>query len=177
MKRKRISKTIAKLARMITITFLQLTLLIGITGYAVSQEISSSVIAAGGETLTATSLSIDFVIGEIVTESYTQGGIMLTQGFLQGAEEGLAINEQSINAGDISVYPVPSSDVVYIMCKGEDNPLHIEIIDIQGCKVSSIQYANNPMQIDIKHLTQGLYVLKIVFTDHSFVTKRIIKNN
>ncbi len=82
--------------------FLQFMLIVGGTGYAIAQELNPSVISSGGETFNASGYSLDFVIGEIVTESYTEHGVMLTQGFLQGKEEGLSINEQTINADDIN---------------------------------------------------------------------------
>ena len=175
MKRKQIIKPTAKFVRMIMMVFLQLILLTGLIDYANAQEINPYVVSSGGETFTASGISLDFVIGEIVTESYTEGSTMLTQGFLQGTEEGLAIYNQSANADDIVVFPNPVSNIVNIMCKGEDKPMYIEIIDIQGCKISSIQNANNPLPINIECLTPGLYVVKLIFPDHNSVTKRIIK--
>ncbi len=155
--------------------FIQLTLIIGLTNYAIAQELNPSVISTGGETFTASGCSLDFVIGEIVTESYTEQGVMLTQGFLQGKEEGMAINEQTISVDDIDVYPNPSNNMVFIMCKAKDKPIRIEIIDIQGCIVSSIQFNNNPMAVSLQQLNPGLYMLRLIFPDHNFVSKKIIK--
>jgi len=81
MKRKRIIKPIEKLARIIMVVFLHFTLIAGITDYAIAQELNPSVISTGGETFIASGYSLDFVIGEIVTESYTEQSVMLTQGF------------------------------------------------------------------------------------------------
>ena len=155
--------------------FIQLTLIIGLTNYAIAQELNPSVISTGGETFTASGFSLDFVIGEIVTESYTEQGVMLTQGFLQGKEEGMAINEQTISVDDIDVYPNPSNDMVYIMCKAKDKPIRIEIVGIQGCIVSSMQFNNNPMAVSLQQLNPGLYMLRLIFPDHNFVCKKIIK--
>ena len=155
--------------------FLQLTLIIGLTYDAIAQELNPSVISTGGETLTASGFSLDFVIGEIVTESYTEQGVMLTQGFLQGKEDGMAINEQTISVDDIDVYPNPSNDMLYIMCKVKDMPIRIEIIDIHSCIVRSVQFNNNPMAVRLEQLNPGLYVLRLIFPDHNYVSKKIIK--
>lgn len=155
--------------------FLQLALVIGLTDYAIAQELNPSVISTGGETFIASGCSLDFVIGEIVTESYTNQGVMLTQGFLQGTGEELAINEQTIGADDIDVYPNPSDDMVYIMCKAIDKPIHIEIIDMHGSVVLAVQLKNNPMAVSLKQLNPGLYMMRLIFSEHNFVNKKIIK--
>jgi hypothetical protein len=175
MKRKRIIKTITKFARIIMMVFLQLTLIIGLTDDAIAQELNPSVISTGGETFIASGCSLDFVIGEIVTESYTEQGVMLTQGFLQGKEDGMAINEQTISIDDIDVYPNPSNDMLYIMCEAKDMPIRIEIVGIQGCIVSSVQFKNNPMAVSLNQLNPGLYMLRLIFPDHNYVSKKIIK--
>ncbi len=175
MKRKRIIKPITKLARIIMVVFLQFALIAGVTGYAIAQELNPSVISSGGETFIASGYSLDFVIGEIVTESYTQQGVMLSQGFLQGEEEGLSINEQTINVDDIDVYPNPSNDMVYIMYKGKDKPIRIEINNMQACLVRSVLFENNPMAINLHQLNPGLYVLRLIFPNQNFVSKKIIK--
>jgi hypothetical protein len=175
MKRKRITNTIAKFAKTIMVTFLQLTLFIGLTDWANAQELYPSVISTGGETFIASGYSLDFVIGEIATESYTEQGVMLTQGFLQGMGEELAINEQTISADDIDVRPNPSDDMVYIMCKAIDKPIRIDIYNMQGCLALSEQFKNNPMAVNLKQLNPGFYVLRLIFPGHNIVTKKIIK--
>lgn len=175
MKRKRIIKPTAKFARMIMMVFLQLILLTGLTDYTNAQEINPCVVSSGGETFTASGISLDFVIGEIVTESYTAQSVNLTQGFLQGMEGGLAINEHSINIDDIKIYPNPSSDIFNIMCKGLDKPISAEIVNIQGCVVQSVHFTGNPTAVSLEQLKPGLYVFRAIFPEHNFVTKRIIK--
>ncbi len=175
MKRKWKIKTIAKFARTIMTMLLQLILIIGLTENSFAQELNPSVVSTGGETYTASGYSLEFVIGEIVTESYTEQGFMLTQGFLQGEEEELAINENIIHADDIDVYPNPSSDMVYIKCDINEKPVRIEIDDLHGCLVYSSQFNNNPMKVDLKKLNPGLYVLRLIFQDYNSVSKKIIK--
>jgi len=175
MKRKRIIKTISNFVRIITLVFLQITFILGLTNYATAQELNPSVISTGGETFTVSGYFLDFVIGELVTESYTEQGVMLTQGFLQGVEEELGINDQTISVDDINVYPNPFSDMVCIMCKAKDKPIRIEIEDLQGCKVFSLQFNDNQMEVNLKQLNPGLYVLRLIFPNHNFVSKKIIK--
>lgn len=175
MKRKLIIKTIKKFAGISMVAFLQITLLIGLTNNAIAQELNPSVISSGGETFTASGYFLDFVIGEIVTESFTEQEVMLTQGFLQGKEGETSINEQTINADNFDVYPNPSSNMVYIKCKGNDKPIRIEIFGIMGCMVYSVQFNNNLLAVSLEQLNPGIYVLKLIFPDQNFITKKIIK--
>jgi len=175
MKRKQIIKPTVKFAIITMKVFLQILLFLGLTNYAIAQEISSNVISTCGETFMTSGVYLDFVIGEIVTESYTAQSIELTQGFLQGTDGELAIDECSINADDITVYPNPSNDVVIVLFKGLDRPLSIEILNVQGCKVYFSQFINNPMSVSLDRLNPGLYVIRVVFPDNNFVAKRIIK--
>ena len=154
---------------------LQLILILGLTDYAIGQQLNPSVISTGGETYTASGCSLDFVIGEIVTESYTKQGVMLTQGFLQGAGEELAINEHTIGADDIDVYPNPSDDMVYIMCRADDKPIRIEVVDMHGSIVLSVQFNINPMAVSLKQLNPGLYMIRLMFSIHNVIGKKIIK--
>ena len=175
MKSKLKIKTIAKFARAFMVMLLQLILIIGLTENAFTQELNPSVVSTGGESYTANGYILDFVIGEIVTESYTEQGFMLTQGFLQGEEEELAIHEYTVHADDIDVYPNPSSDMVYVKCDNNKKPVRVEIDDLQGCQVYSIQFNNNPMEVNLRQLNPGLYVLRLIFQDHNSVSKKIIK--
>ena len=174
MKRRRIIKPITKLARIIAVSLL-FTFIAGFTNFTLAQELSSSVISSAGETFTASGYSLDFVIGELATESYAGQGVMLTQGFLQGKEKGLAISEQIIPASDIDVYPNPSADMVYITCKSKHNPIRIELTDLQACLIYSMPFENSPMAVNLEQLNPGLYVLRVIFPDQQFIYKKIIK--
>ena len=93
MRRNRIIKPIAKPARMIMMVFFQFLFIIGIADYAIAQELNPIVISTAGESFTVSGYSLDFTIGEIVTETYSEQGFMLTQGFLQGKEGETAIKD------------------------------------------------------------------------------------
>lgn len=85
----------------------------------------------------------------------------------------LATNE--VNAGNISIYPNPTKDVVYIMAK--DDVLKAEIFDSVGRLISTqlLNPAQQKRSIDTSSLTKGMYVVKF-HTKGEIVTKKIIKN-
>ena len=60
---------------------------------------------------------------------------------------------------DITFYPNPSSDVIFIKIDKENT--HIEIYNINGNKVLSTKSTNGTTQINISGLNKGLYLIKI----------------
>ena len=82
----------------------------------------------------------------------------------------------NINANPVKVYPVPSSDKVFIDLNGNSNFIQLQVMDITGRTVLSQSIKNKTEQIDIQHLEQGIYVLRL--TDESGTqvsTSRIVK--
>jgi hypothetical protein len=74
------------------------------------------------------------------------------------------------NQLDISIYPNPSSDTVYI--DGNYSQLKVVVYDILGKQVMNKSITNN---IDISQLEKGVYILQL--SDGAKVTtQRIIKN-
>ncbi len=140
-----------------------------------AQELYPSVVSSSGETFTVNAYSLDFVIGEISTESYTKNGFMISQGFLQGNEGGLAIQEYAICEDDIDIFPNPTSDLIYVVSKAKEKPKSIEIYDLQSCILVSKQVNTESMRYSLRHMSSGVYIMRIIFPDCSFVNKKIIK--
>ncbi len=163
-----------KMGKFVLMGLFQFVLIVCMSSQMNAQELYPSVVSTGGETYTASGCFLDFVIGEIATESYSKEGFMLSQGFLQGKEEGLNIHEQAKNEFDIDVFPNPSSDLIYIICQAKEKPIRIELYDLHANMMVSKQFSI-PMEFDLSYFTPGVYVMQIIFPDHSFVSKKIIK--
>ena len=74
------------------------------------------------------------------------------------------------NQLDISVYPNPTSDIVYI--DGNYSQLKVVVYDILGKQVMNKSITNN---IDISQLEKGVYILQLS-DGAKLTTQRIIKN-
>jgi surface protein len=74
------------------------------------------------------------------------------------------------NQLDISIYPNPTSDIVYI--DGNYSQLKIVICDILGKQVIKESITNS---LDISHLEKGVYILQLS-DGIKLTTQRIIKN-
>jgi hypothetical protein len=82
--------------------------------------------------------------------------------------------EISLNKNDFSVYPNPSKEILYLQLEN-NTPANlvkdITIYNLNGTKI----YATNQFEktIDLKDFTNGIYFIKIQFSDIQ-ITKKII---
>lgn len=81
-----------------------------------------------------------------------------------------------IPARHVNIYPNPVTDILNIEL--DENFIFpntiIELIDINGKQVLKFNPVSVSSHLDTKHLTSGLYLLKIQ-DDHILITKRIVK--
>jgi len=80
----------------------------------------------------------------------------------------LANGEVSAEKASVLVYPNPTVDVVHIDSK---NLKSATLYDMNGKKLLE----SNNTEINVSHLPKGVYVLRIVTSDNSIVSKKIIK--
>jgi hypothetical protein len=145
---------------------------ISIMGF--SQQISSRLICAGGESFIAANQSLEFAIGEIATETYLLNNNTLTQGFFQGTPEGIGINEDFVQNANVRIFPNPGRSQMTVNCDIQAET--IEIIDLQGRVLFLKQCPQQKETLNIENLQQGIYLLRLVFEGNIPITKRIIKN-
>ncbi|HKC67945.1 MAG TPA: T9SS type A sorting domain-containing protein [Bacteroidia bacterium] len=81
-----------------------------------------------------------------------------------------AINKYSI-ANNISVYPNPANEMLYIECPLKNATLFIT--DILGNKIKQISVENELTTMDISSLSKGVYFLSVK-TVNNVITKRFI---
>jgi hypothetical protein len=78
-------------------------------------------------------------------------------------------------AGRFSVYPNPAGEVIHISeIRPLTDPLSIQLYNVLGHSVMEVSYQQN-MQIDIRHLTPGIYTL-VGVSGNTRVMKKIVIN-
>ena len=83
-----------------------------------------------------------------------------------------------INTDEFSVYPNPSNGVFVIEgFKNSAEAEDIEIVNMLGenIEISSSQYFNGQLIIDISSVSNGIYILRIAKSTDEMVSKRFIK--
>lgn len=94
------------------------------------------------------------------------------------------INVQNLGSEDIAqnptkdlgfiVFPNPTVDIINIQSKEKVKINDVEVFDLSGKRLMSISSNNNNVQLNIKELIKGMYVM-VIRTGNTIVTKKIIK--
>lgn len=124
-----------------------------------AQSVTPEVIASAGASFSSSTVSIEWTLGEIMTETYA-GTIVLTQGFQQPALIITSINEPASPFGSVKVYPNPTVDGVFIE-REKGQILQLTIYDMKGSLV--MQRSIEPLlsQVDLSALSEGVYTLRL----------------
>ncbi len=143
-----------------------------------SQSLEPTVTACAGNYFQGTSATLSWTLGEPVTETFSNGNNILTQGFQQSKYTIVNIEEINDNAHQINVYPNPSNDLINIEYKKEHKDMIIELFDVQGRKLVSKEMKNNETkkQINLNSFSIADYFLRISTKDGELLkTFKIIK--
>jgi len=76
-----------------------------------------------------------------------------------------------INIQDVNIFPNPAKNSITI--KGLQNG-HLEIINIQGLNLKTIEIINDEINIDISTIPNGIYTLKVKINDE-IITRKFVK--
>ena len=81
---------------------------------------------------------------------------------------GVGIQAQKKN-DNVEIFPNPTTGIIHI--SGEDIE-EIDVFDITGSKVRSISYVKLE-EIDLSHLDQGIYFLKIRLQNETIISRKV----
>lgn len=121
-------------------------------------------VTSGGEQMSSslTGHSIDWVLGEIMTETFRDNVQMavINQGFLQSKLMISQTNEGLTDKIDLNIYPNPFSNTVNIKTS---NPSQLEVIliSVGGAFILEPFEFVNSTSIDLKAFPAGSYYLRI----------------
>jgi len=78
-------------------------------------------------------------------------------------ENGVFVEETDNNNSAFSLYPNPANYQINLLNKRKlSEEIHVNILNMRGESVVNCLFHNqNPIQIDVGHLSAGLYILKI----------------
>ena len=131
------------------------------------QVTTPSVVSSSGDSYSNGGVIMDYTLGEIVIETYTNSNTILTQGFHQGD---LIVSTGVVNL-DIKtkIYPNPSTNFLIVELEKNVNA-ELLVYDING-KIVIKDKLNEEQkkQLDFSFLTQGNYFLHINISDKQSV--------
>ena len=131
------------------------------------QILSPSVVSSSGASYYNGGVIMDFTLGEIVIETFSNNANILTQGFHQGIIKiVLSVSDIDIKT---KIYPNPTTNFIIIELEKNVNA-DILVYDING-KIVIKDKLNDAQQkqLDFSFLTQGNYFLHINISDKKSV--------
>lgn len=147
------------------------------TGY--SQLLLPEVTSAAGNYFANENYSISWTLGECITETVSNNGYLLTQGFQQSNYDIETIVDNSKNLPKIILYPNPATDFIQLEMPVQDmKKYHFKLLDMNGKCLKNEKITTSSSKIDLKDFVASFYVLNVFSSDNQLIKSfKIIKIN
>jgi hypothetical protein len=146
----------------VSMKYLRAFLFVWVSGccqFADAQTLPRSVISSSGDQFFSAAGSLEWTLGEIMTETYSQEDGFLTQGFQQPYR--IIVTSLSDQESGILIYPNPVFDFVYVKTD-PDHEWQVELFDLHGKRlVTPIEREDSRTQVDLRGLGNAIYLLGI----------------
>jgi hypothetical protein len=113
-------------------------------------------------------------VGEPITETFSTGSNILTQGYQQSRWTAVSIFELNENEINISAAPNPTKDFIYLYVDNYKN-LKFQICDIYGKILKESTVYSDETMLTFSGLPSAVYVLNICQNTRLIKTFQIIK--
>ena len=80
-----------------------------------------------------------------------------------------------VETGTLTLYPNPASTTVTLTVTGFDGEVEVEIVDMNGKRVSALRTQNSELQIDLGQIATGAYFVRVTGEHQTAVRKLIVK--
>ena len=160
--------------------FVLFAIVAGISAYA-QQNLSPSVMAAGGGVSKFNDIELQWTLGEFFTgtsDSYTN---MYTVGFQQPLLNKQPLTQGKLNLGTVSIFPNPVHDVINInfpLIKSETIKLILSDVYGKALLQKNIPIKTNTVKIPVQQFASGNYFMTLYNTEGNVINVfKIIKLN
>ena len=141
-----------------------------------AQSIQPSLINTSGDSFTSETTQLDWSLGEVMIETFSNANTVLTQGLHQ--PEITLVASIKDNLMSISIYPNPASEFVGFQTEYPQYPkLKILIHDASGKLMLENTINTRGDLLDISELDDGVYYLYVYGNGTILNTSKLIKQN
>jgi hypothetical protein len=136
------------------------------------------VVSASGDFYSNSNGQVQWTLGEVMVETYSNSSYSVTQGFHQSFITGTGIN--SFGTTSLNIFPNPTSQSISVTFNRSAEIYLILLTDITGKILQSKEYSNADqfLEFDLKNYSNGIYILKVSEVKANFnQCYRIIKTN
>lgn len=143
--------------------------------FSSAQSIEREVFASSGAYSFNNSVQVEWTIGEIATEFYTNSKSMVTIGFHQTDIDYVGISDVN-QESFFRIYPNPTADFLYVELAKNTN-VSVRIFNLMGNEVFESSYKSTErILIQLKEFSSGMYNIVLTNDDlNQSEVHRIIK--
>ena len=128
-------------------------------GVLSAQKITPTVIASAGAVMKGTNFSLEWTLGEVITESKTSPSLNVTQGFHQTGLGVTNVNDHNQLTG-LDVFPNPVSSILNISNKSHSE-LQFTLRSLDGKEILKDHLNIGLNELNLQFLSSGHYILCI----------------
>ena len=145
---------------------------------ATAQDLDHYVIGSDGGHSRNNQFSLDYTIGEVVTEfgQDTSKGVHLTQGFQQTMLAIVSV-EEYVQDIEIDVYPNPAVDYLNVSIPVLQEDMQFALFDMQGKLIDQQKINSQAFTIGFSNQSTGNYLLVFSTKDQRIKTLQVQKSH
>ena len=145
---------------------------------ATAQDLDHYVIGSDGGHSRNNQFSLDYTIGEVVTEfgQDTSKGVHLTQGFQQTMLAIVSV-EEHVQDIEIDVYPNPAVDYLNVSIPVLQEDMQFALFDMQGKLIDQQKINSKAFTIGFSNQSTGNYLLVFSTKDQRIKTLQVQKSH
>jgi len=149
-------------------------LLLAITMIGNAQEVERAVVSSTGDYYANGAGQLSITVGEVVTETVSDGTNELTQGFHQTAIVVTSI-EEHLTELDINVFPNPTMESITIQLKELESGLTLTVHTLEGKVVLNKTVKALETKLNLATFANGTYFVNVTKAEKRIKTFKILK--
>ena len=155
-----------------------LILFIAFSTHVTAQDLDHYVIGSDGGHSRNNQFSLDYTIGEVVTEfgEDTLNNVHLTQGFQQTMLAIVSVEEHVLDI-EIDVYPNPAVDYLNVSIPTLQEDMQFALFDMQGKLIEQQKINSEAFTIGFSSMSTGNYLLVFSNKDQRIKTLQVQKSH
>ena len=155
-----------------------LILFIAFSTQTTAQDLDHYVIGSDGGHSRNNQFSLDYTIGEVVTEfgEDTLNNVHLTQGFQQTMLAIVSV-EEHVQDIEIDVYPNPAVDYLNVSIPTLQEDMQFALFDMQGKLIEQQKINSQAFTIGFSNMSTGNYLLVFSNKDQRIKTLQVQKSH
>lgn len=144
-----------------------------------SQTLKPDVISTAGSFYTNGNNSVSWTIGECISETFTNSGNKLTQGFQQGIYDIETAIDNTENLVKINLFPNPTADFVNLEIQLQQKQNYFyRLFNSDGECLKNGKIISEKSEISLSGFSNSTYILNVFTTDQKILKSfKIIKIN